>query len=174
MAEVGPGSPDHLFLFMELLPELRIRVYEYLFEDLAASIIPPTLSLAQIQSLNDYQRPHIRNTLALLQTGRIFRTECLEVYSRLQKIQAAPLPDLISGLSVQLKGERDLSRCFFGHQKLIDLWTLEATMHKLKVLLHVVKYGPEEGHGEGGQSVVAPETTQGADASESATKRIKK
>jgi hypothetical protein len=59
---------------MELLPELRIRVYEYLFEDLAASIISPTLSLVQIQSLNDYQRSHIRNTLALLETSRIFRT----------------------------------------------------------------------------------------------------
>jgi hypothetical protein len=174
MVEVEPGSPDHFFPFMELLPELRIRVYEYLFEDLAASIIPPTLSPIQIRSPNDCQQPQLRNTLALLHTSRIFRTECLEVYSRLQKIQAASLPDLISTLSVQLKDEHDIARCFRGHQKLVDLHTPEAEMHKLNVVLHVIKYGPEEGHGKGGRSVDAPETTQGADDSESATKRIKK
>jgi hypothetical protein len=174
MAEVEPRSPDQLFPFMELLPELRIRVYEYLFEDIAASIIPPTLSPIQIRSLNDCQRPHIPNTLALIHTSRIFRTECLEVYSRLQKIQAASLRDLISTLSVQLKDEHDIARCFRGHQKLIELQEFDAEMHKLGVVLNVVKYCPEEGHGKGGRSVDAPETTQGAEASESATKRMKK
>jgi hypothetical protein len=168
MAEVEAGSPDQLFPFMELLPELRIRVYEYLFEDLAASVIPPTLSPIQIRSPNDCQRPHVRNTLAILHTSRIFRAECLEVYSRLQKIQAASIPDLISTLSVQLKDEHDIARCFRGHLKLIDLHTLEAEMYKLNVVLHVAKYGPEEGHGKGGRTVDAPETTQGTEASESA------
>jgi hypothetical protein len=38
----------------------------------------------------------------------------------------------------------------------------------LNVVLLVDKYGTEEGHGKGGRTVDAPETTQGTEASESA------
>jgi hypothetical protein len=168
MANAELENSDQLFPFMKLLPELRICVYEYLFEDLAASIMPSAISLIQLKRLIDYQRPHLRNILALLQTSRIFRTECMEVCSRLQKIHAAKLPDLI------LKTEHEYSRCFCDFKKLVELYTLRFTMGILEAVLHVVKHGPKEGHGKRGQSVAALETAQGADASESATKRIKK
>jgi hypothetical protein len=133
MAKDATKSTDQLFPFMRLLPELRIRVYEYLFEDFVASMMLPTFTRAQIQSLNDYQRPHIRNTFALLHTSQVFRTECMEVYARLQKVHAARLPTLISSLSVQLKDERDFNRFSHGHQKLTELHIHEVTMHKLEV-----------------------------------------
>ena len=65
--------PDQQFPLMKLLPELRIRIYECIFADLADSITPPSLST--IQNLDEHLRLHLRGFLTLLYASQVLRSE---------------------------------------------------------------------------------------------------
>lgn len=88
-------SQQH-FPLMKLLPELRIRIYECVFEDIADSLTPRTLST--IQDLEEHLRGRLRGFLALLHASRALRSEAIEVYCLSAKARLAKLSRSIENM----------------------------------------------------------------------------
>jgi len=89
-------APEQHFPLMKLLPELRIRIYECVFADLALSLTPPSLST--VQNLDDHLRPLLRGCLALLHASRALRSEALEVYCLAVNLRSATLKQAIQSM----------------------------------------------------------------------------
>jgi hypothetical protein len=81
---------------MKLLPELRIRIYECVFADLANSLTPPSLST--IQNLDNHLGSRLSGFLALLHASRALRSEALEAYCLNAKARLAALGDTIRSM----------------------------------------------------------------------------
>lgn len=92
---IAKTSQQH-FPLMKLLPELRIRVYELVFADLATSLTPPSLTI--VQNLDEHLQRRLKGFLALLHTSRALRSEAVEVYCLSAKVRLAALSKTIQSL----------------------------------------------------------------------------
>lgn len=80
---INPAAPpqDGTCHFMRLPPELRLFIYEDVFQDFFSRLtarLNPQLVLLQ----NDWL-PEIQELLSMLHVSRTFRTEVIDVYSQL-------------------------------------------------------------------------------------------
>lgn len=160
MTTTNSKVSEECFSLMNLLPELRLRVYESVFENLADSIVPPSLSTAH--SLEDHLRSQLRSTLALLHNSEALRTECIDVYSRLAKAHTATLKQPNRDIYVLIDefevGDQPSYKSF------MELHAREMAMAKLGVMLNVVELVMSEGYGRHGRSFAALKAAVGANA----------
>lgn len=148
---ISKASQQH-FPLMELLPELRIRIYECAFADLADTLTPPTLST--IQTLDDHLQGRLRGFLALLHASRALRCEAIEVYCLSAKTHLAMLGKKIQGMyaAIDVLGE-------------VPDWTIlmetharELAIGKLGTFLRVIKFVMSDREGKRGWSFAALKT----------------
>ena len=127
------ASQQH-FPLMELLPELRIRIYECVFADLASSLTPRSLST--VQNLDDHLRVRLKEYLALLHASRALRSETIEVYCLRAKASLATLGKTIQSMYAGI----DLSRKIPSWAILMEAHARELAMAKLQTFLLVIKF----------------------------------
>jgi hypothetical protein len=146
------NTNDLHFALMKLLPELRIRIYEFIFADLANSL---TLrSLSTIQNLNEHLRPRFKSFLKLLRASRILRSGGIEVYCRMAMAQLLALNKIVQHMYtlIGVSGE-------VGNWKLLmKLHAQQLAMGELGILLRVIRFVVNEGHGKCGWSFAALRT----------------
>lgn len=135
---IAKASQQH-FPLMKLLPELRIRIYECVFADLADALIPPTLST--IQNLDDHLWDWLRSFLALLHASRALRSEAIEVYCLSAKSRSAKLSKTIENMyaAIDALGKApDWTILMEAHAR-------ELMIGKLAILLRVIKFTMDHG-----------------------------
>ena len=153
---IAKASQQH-FPLMELLPELRIRIYECAFADLADTLTPPALST--VQSLDDHLQGRLRGFLALLHASRALRCEAIEVYCLSAKTHLTMIGKTIQGMyaAIDVLGE-------------VPDWTILMETHarelmigKLGTFLRVIKFVMSGREGKRGWSFAALRTAMEAD-----------
>ena len=149
--------PDQRFPLMKLLPELRIRIYECIFADLADSIPPPSLST--LQNLDEHLRLHLRGFLALLHASQVLRSEGIEVYCRVAKARSATLDKSIRELYRLI----ELSSGVFNWKLLMEMHARQLAMRKVETMFRVVRSAMSGGCGEHGWTLAALEASMDAD-----------
>jgi hypothetical protein len=149
--------PDQHFPLMKLLPELRIRIYECVFADLANFLTPPSLSM--IQNLDDHLRSRLSGFLALLHASRALRSEALEVYCLYAKARSATLGETIKSTytAFDVMGEAP------NWTILMEAYVRELVIGKLGILLRVIKSVMKEEEGKHGWSFSALKTAMVGD-----------
>ena len=141
---------------MKLLPELRIRIYECIFADLADSITPPSLST--IQNLDEHLRLHLRSFLALLHASRALRSEGIEGYRHAAKARSATLDKNIR----ELYRLNELSDGVFSWKLLMEMHARQLAMRKVETMLRVVRFALSGECGEHGWILAALEAAMDA------------
>lgn len=157
---ITKASQQH-FPLMKLLPELRIRIYEFVFVDLANSLTPPTLST--IQNLDGHLRMRLRGFLALLHASRALRSEALEVYCLSAKAHLAMLGKTTQGMyiAIDVLGEvRNWTILMQAHAR-------ELVIGKLGIFLRVIKFVTSDREEMRGWSFAALKAAMEVDNSDS-------
>ena len=144
--------PDQHFPIMKLLPELRIRVYECVFADLANSLTPRSLST--IQALDDHLQSRLSGFLALLHASRAVRSEALEVYCLYAKARLKTLGESIKRMYARI----DVSGKVPDWTILMEAHARELVIGKLGIFLRVIKFVMSNGKRKRGRSFAALET----------------
>ena len=152
--------PDQRFPLMKLLPELRIRIYECIFADLADTITPPSQST--LQNLDEHLRLHLRGFIALLHASQVLRSEGIEVYCRAAKVQSATLNKNIR----ELYGLIKLSGGVFSWNLLMEVHARQLAMRKVETMFRVVRFAMSGGCGEHGWTLAALEAAMNANDAE--------
>jgi len=137
------------FPLMKLLPELRIRIYECIFADLADTLTPPSFST--VQDLDDHLRVRLRSFLALLHASRALRFEAIEVYCLSTKAHLAMLSKTIKGMykAIDVLGKvPDWTTLMEAHAR-------ELVTGKLWIFVRVIKFVMSDREGKRGWSYAA-------------------
>jgi hypothetical protein len=142
---------------MKLLPELRIRVYECVFADLANSLTPRSLST--IQALDDHLQSRLAGFLALLHASRALRSEALEVYCLYAKARLAALCETIKSMYAAI----DVMGKVPNYAILMEAHARELVIGRLGVILRVIKFVMSDGKRKRGWSFAALKTAMDAD-----------
>lgn len=145
------ASQQHFHL-MKLLPELRIRVYELVFADLATSLTPPSLTI--VQNLDEHLRRRLKGFLALLHTSRALRSEAIEVYCLSAKVRLAALSKTLQSMyaAIEVLGKVP------NWTILMDAHARELVIGKLGILLRVIKFVMSDGEEKRGWDFAALKT----------------
>jgi hypothetical protein len=148
--------PDQHFPLMKLLPELRIRIYECVFADLANFLTPPSLST--VQNLDDHLQSRLLGFLALLRASRALRSEALGVYCLYAKARLATLGETIKSMyaAIDVMGKAP------NWTILMEAHARELVIGKLGILLRVIKF-VMNGEGKRGWSLSALKTAMAVD-----------
>lgn len=148
---IAKASQQH-FPLMKLLPELRIRIYELVFADLAISLTPSSLST--IQNVDDHLQSRLRGFFALLHTSRALRAEALEAYCLTAKMHLAMLSKTIRGMytAVEVLGKVP------DWVILMEAHARELVIGKLGTLLRVIKFVMSDGKEKRGWGFAALRT----------------
>jgi len=128
------------FPLMRLLPELRIRIYEFVFADLATSLTPRSLST--IQNLDEHLRPRFKCFLKLLHASRTLRSEGIEIYCRMAMAQLLALNKAVKHIYTLLFTPGEV----VNYSVLMELHAQQLAIEKLEILLRVIKYVVNDGH----------------------------
>jgi hypothetical protein len=155
--KADPKVPEQCFPLMKLLPELRIRIYECVFADFKSSLTPPSLST--IQNLDDYLRTRLRGFLALLHASRALRSEGVEVYCRMAMTDLLALKKTVQDIYTLIGILSEVCNWML----LMDMHAQQLAMGKLGILLRVIKYVVNDGHGKQGWSFAALNTAMAAE-----------
>lgn len=153
---IAKTSEQH-FPLMKLLPELRIRIYELVFADLAISLTPPSLST--IQTLDDHLRVRLKGFLALLHTSRSLRAEAIEVYCLSAKMRLAALSKTMQSMYAAI----DVLGKVPSWTILMEAHARELVIGKLGILLRVIKFVISDGEAKRGWSFAALKTAMEVD-----------
>lgn len=147
--EANTRAPGQQFPLMELLPELRIRIYECVFADLANSLTP--WSLSTIQNLDDHMRPRLQDFLALLHASRALRSEALEAYCLTAKARLASLRKAIQSMyaAIHVLGKMP------NWTALVEAHARKLVIGKLGIFLRVIKFAMDDGGEKRGWSFAA-------------------
>lgn len=145
------------FPLMKLLPELRIRIYECAFADLADTLTPRSLST--IQNLEDHLRLRLKGFLALLHASRALRSEALEAYCLSAKSRSAALSKAIQSMYVAIDVFSDVPNWTI----LMEAHARELVMERLGILLRVIKFAMGDGKKKRGWSFAALKTASEVD-----------
>jgi hypothetical protein len=150
-------APERHFPLMNLLPELRIRIYGCVLADLADSLTPPSLST--VQNLDDHLRPRLRGCLALLHAGRALRSEALDVYCLAVKARLATLKQAIQSMYAAI----DVLGKVPDWKMLMEALARELVLSRLGFLLRVIKFVMNDGEEKRGWSFAALKTAMTVD-----------
>ena len=153
---IAKASQQH-FPLMRLLPELRIRIYECVFADLAGSLTPRSLST--IQNLDDHLRVRLKEFLALLHASQSLRSEAIEVYCLSAKARLAKLSKTIEDMYAAI----DVFVKMPNWTILMEAHARELVMGKLEIVLRVIKFVMSGREGKRGWSFAALRTAMEAD-----------
>lgn len=153
---IAKASQQH-FPLMRLLPELRIRIYECVFADLADSLTPRSLST--IQNLDDHLRVRLKEFLALLHASQSLRSEAIEVYCLSAKARLAKLSKTIEDMYAAI----DVFVKMPNWTILMEAHARELVMGKLEIVLRVIKFVMSDREGKRGWSFAALRTAMEAD-----------
>jgi hypothetical protein len=152
--------PDQHFPIMKLLPELRIRIYECVFADIANYLTPRSLST--IQNLEDHLQVRLGIFFALLHASRALRFEALEVYCLYAKARLATLGETIKSMYAQI----DVMGKAPDWTILMEAHVRELVIGRLETLLRVIKFVMSDGKGKSGWSFAALKFAMVADVAD--------
>jgi hypothetical protein len=148
-SKARPKALEQRFPLMKLLPELRIRIYEFVFADVANSLTPRSLSTSQ--NLDDYLQSRLSGFLALLHASRAVRSEALEVYCLYAKARLKTLGEIIKSMYAAI----DLMGKVPSWTILMEAHARELVIERLEIFLRVIKFVISDGKGNRGWSFAA-------------------
>jgi hypothetical protein len=148
---------EQRFPLMNLLPELRIRIYECVFADLADTLTPQSLST--VQNLDDHVQARLGAFPALLHASRALRSEALEVYCLYAKARLATLGETIKSMyaAIDMMGKAP------NWTILMEAHARELVIGKLEIFLRVIKFVMNDRKRKRGWSFAALKTVMTAD-----------
>jgi len=156
-AKANTKASEQHFPLMKLLPELRIRIYECIFADLADTLTPPSLST--VQSLDEHLRFGLKGFFALLHTSQALRSEAIEVYCLATRVRLATLSKTIQSMYAAIDGLGEVP----NWTVLMEAHARELVMGKLGITLRVIKFVMDYGEERRGESFAALKAAMGTD-----------